>query len=247
LTKISLASEALLAQRQLVSYTFYKIDPTWRSRSGEQRSADKASLVAAAEQFSDNMLLRTYSTVGTRGDADFMIWRATEDIELLHASAAAINQSSLAPYLTMPHHYLAMTRRSIYVTKHVHAGQEGTRTRLRPASAPYLIVYPFVKTRPWYMLSKEERQTMMDEHIAVGHKYPSVKINTTYSFGFDDQDFVVAFETDSVSEFLDLVMELRESRASLYTVRDTPAFTCIAKDLGEAIDAVGGSAGAQSI
>ena len=228
-----------MAQRQLVSYSFYKIDPTWRARSAEQRCADKAAIVEAAGQFADDLLVRTYSTVGTRGDADFMIWRATEDIGLLHKSTAAINHTSLAPYLTMPHHYLAMTRRSIYVTKHQHPGQEGTRTRLRPADAPYLIVYPFVKTRPWYLLSKEERQAMMDDHIAVGHKYPSVKINTTYSFGFDDQDFVVAFETDSVSDFLDLVMELRETKASLYTVRDTPAFTCIAKDLGEALDAVG--------
>lgn len=228
-----------MAQRQLVSYSFYKVDPAWRSRPVEQRQADIAAIVAAAGEFADDMLVRTYSTVGTRGDIDFMIWRATEDLGVLHASAAAINQTSLAPYLTMPHHFLAMTRRSIYVTRHVHTDQEGTRTRLRPAGAPYLIVYPFVKTRPWYMLSKEERQEMMDEHIAVGHKYPSVKINTTYSFGFDDQDFVVAFETPSVSDFLDLVMELRESRASLYTVRDTPAFTCIAKELAEALSAVG--------
>jgi chlorite dismutase len=228
-----------VAQRQLVSYSFYKVDPAWRARSDEQRQANKAAFVEATGQFAEDMLIRTYSTVGTRGDVDFMIWRATEDLGLLHKSTAAINNSSFAPFLTMPHHYLAMTRRSIYVTKHVHANQEGTRTRLRPSDAPYLIVYPFVKTRQWYMLSKEERQAMMDEHIATGHKYPSIKINTTYSFGFDDQDFVVAFETDSVSDFLDLVMELRETKASLYTVRDTPAFTCIAKDLGEALDAIG--------
>ncbi|HLZ09238.1 MAG TPA: chlorite dismutase family protein [Chloroflexota bacterium] len=228
-----------MAQRQLVSYSFYKVDPAWRTRSIEQRCSDKASIVEAAGRFADDMLVRTYSTVGSRGDTDFLIWRATEDLALLHQSTAAINRTSLGPFLTMPHHYLAMTRRSMYVTKHVHSGQEGTRTRIRPSDAPYLIVYPFVKTRAWYMLSKEERQAMMDEHIAVGHKYPSVKINTTYSFGFDDQDFVVAFETDSISDFLDLVMELRESKASLYTVRDTPAFTCLAKSLDEALDAVG--------
>jgi chlorite dismutase len=128
-----------------------------------------------------------------------------------------------------------MTRRSIYVDRHTHEGQDGTRTRVQPAGAPYLFVYPFVKTRPWYALPMEERQRMMDDHIATGHRYPGVKINTTYSFGMDDQEFVVAFEAESPSEFLDLVMELRGSPASAYTLRDTPAFTCVAQPLGRAL------------
>ena len=135
---------------------------------------------------------------------------------------------------------MAMTRRSTYITpKHLHEGQDGMRTRVRPADAQFLIVYPFVKTRAWYALPKEERQKMMDVHIEVGHKYPSVKINTTYSFGLDDQEFVVAFETDNLGDFLDLVMELRESEASSYTLRDTPTFTCTRMDLGEALDLIG--------
>ena len=81
---------------------------------------------------------------------------------------------------------------------------------------------------------------MMDTHIEVGHKYPSVKINTSYSFGLDDQEFVVAFETDSPADFLDLVMELRETDASQYTLRDTPIFTCVAADIQSALDALGG-------
>src|SRR6185437_8227752 len=137
------------------------------------------------------------------------------------------------------YNYLAMTRRSMYVANHRHEGQEGTRTTLRPVDAPYLVVYPFVKTRNWYALSFEERQKIMDSHIQAGHKYPNVKINTTYSFGLDDQEFVVAFETDSLSSFLDLVMELRETQASLYTVRDTPSFSCIRMDAREALDQIG--------
>ena len=228
-----------MSQRQLVSYCFYKIDPAWRLRTEEQRCADKREFAEAVQRFADEMLVRTYTTVGTRGDADLLIWRATDDVTLLTKATAAINHTSLAPYLRSPYHYLAMTRRSIYVTRHVHAGQEGTRTRIRPKDAPYLIVYPFVKTRPWYALDKEERQKMMDVHIEVGHKYPSVKINTTYSFGLDDQEFVVAFETDNLADFLDLVMELRETAASMYTLRDTPTFTCQRMDLAEALDLIG--------
>jgi chlorite dismutase len=83
------------------------------------------------------------------------------------------------------------------------------------------------KKRVWYRLPYERRKAMMVEHFAIGHRYPQVKINTAYSFGLDDQEFVVAFECDEPSAFLDLVMELRESQASRYTERETPIFTCV--------------------
>ena len=228
-----------MPQRQFVNYSFYKIDPSWRLRAAELREADKAEFADLVEKFGDEMFVRTYSTVGTRGDTDVMLWRVSDDINVLNRSSAALNQTALAPYLRVPYHYLAMTRRSMYVANHHHEGQEGTRTKLRPVDAPYLVVYPFVKTRNWYALSFEERQKMMDTHIQVGHKYPNIKINTTYSFGLDDQEFVVAFESDSLSDFLDLVMELRETNASLYTVRDTPSFSCIRMTTKEALDQIG--------
>ena len=81
---------------------------------------------------------------------------------------------------------------------------------------------------------------MMKEHIAVGHKYPSVKLNTTYSFGLCDQDFVVAFESDHPGDFVDLVMELRASQGSEYTVRDTPIFTGIAGSIDRVLNTLGG-------
>lgn len=80
---------------------------------------------------------------------------------------------------------------------------------------------------------------MMDEHIRVGVKYREVSINTTYSFGLDDQEFVVAFETDNLSDFLDLVEELRGTDASSYTLRDTPMFTCVARSLDEILADIG--------
>jgi nitrite reductase/ring-hydroxylating ferredoxin subunit len=111
---------------------------------------------------------------------------------------------------------------------------------LHPADSRYFFVYPFVKTREWYQLPLEERQAIMDQHIAIGRKYPSVKLNTTYSFGLDDQEFVVSFETDEPADFLDLVMELRETRSSLYTLRDTPIFSCISMPLEEVLETLGG-------
>ena len=83
-----------------------------------------------------------------------------------------------------------------------------------------------VKTRAWYTLPRDERQRIMNEHIAIGHRYHDIQINTTYSYGLDDQEFVVAFEGDDPGEFLALVRELRDSESSSYTERDTPMFTC---------------------
>ena len=82
---------------------------------------------------------------------------------------------------------------------------------------------------------------MMNEHIRVGHKYPRVRLNTTYSFGLDDQEFVLAFETDYPTDFLDLVMELRETEASSYTLRDTPIFTCLKAEGSDLVRALGGA------
>jgi chlorite dismutase len=120
-----------------------------------------------------------------------------------------------------------MMRPSPYLGRHKHPDQEGRRTRLKPAGGRYLFVYPMVKKRIWYRLPYERRKAMMVEHFAIGHRFPQVKINTAYSFGLDDQEFVVAFECDEPAAFLDLVMELRESQASRYTERETPIFTCV--------------------
>ena len=82
----------------------------------------------------------------------------------------------------------------------------------------------------------------MADHIAVGRRYPQITINTAYSFGLDDQEFVVSFEADEPGEFLDLVQELRGTESSAYTLRDTPIFTCVAMSVARALDALDGTA-----
>jgi chlorite dismutase len=217
--------------RQFVRFAFHRIRPEWRLLDPAERARQREELrsLIAETAAIDGAVLRTYSLAGTRGDADFMIWLVSEDLDVLHTFAARMNGTRIAAHVDTPYHYFAMTKRSMYVDKHEHAGQEGRSNRLVivPGGRKYLFVYPFVKTRAWYRLSQEERQRQMGEHIRMGHKYPTVKINTTYSFGLDDQEFVVAFETDHVADFLDLVQEMRESEASTHTVRDTPSFTCI--------------------
>jgi chlorite dismutase len=173
------------------------------------------------------MLCLSYSTVGMKADTDFMLWRISQRVDDFQEQQAAMNRTRLGSYLAMPWCFLSMTKRSMYIDKVDPFHTAESRTHLIPGKRKYLFVYPFVKTREWYLLPFEKRQQMMDTHIRVGNEFPSVKLNTTYSFGLDDQDFVVAFETEEPKDFLDLVMKLRETEASKYTQRDTPIFTCI--------------------
>jgi len=229
-------------RRQVVKFTFFQVDPAWRLLDDSEREAGKQALIAAVDSMSDRLQIRAYSVVGMRGDADFLLWQIGEDMSDVQTLHARILGTPMGAYLSTPYSYLAMTRPSQYVSPE----EAAERLHLHPADSKYFFVYPFVKTREWYQLPLEERQGMMNEHIRVGRKYPSVKLNTTYSFGLDDQEFVVSFETDEPSDFLDLVMELREAKTSLYTLRDTPIFTCVAMSVARALDALDGAATARS-
>ena len=165
----------------------------------------------------------------------------------LNAQLARGVRVAMSSYLSTPYSYLSMTKHSMYVDEHAHEGQEGTRLTIAPGGSKYLFVYPFVKTRAWYMLPMDERQRMMTAHITMGHKYPTVKINTTYSFGLDDQEFVLAFETDYPADFLDLVQDLRGTEASSFTLRDTPIFTCVNTEVREILRALNGQAAARPL
>jgi chlorite dismutase len=226
-------------QRQFVNFMFFRLDRAFRALPEDVKADAKRELTEIIARYSGSMIVLPYSTVGIKAGIDFMLWRIGFDLDPFQRMAADINKSVLGRYLDVPASYLAMTKHSQYVDEHVHEGQEGRRLRIVPGKKPFLFVYPFVKTRDWYLLPAAERQRIMNEHIAIGHKYPRVKINTTYSFGLDDQDFVVAFESDTADEFLDLVQELRETESSKYTVRDTPMYTCRRSTIEEILESIG--------
>jgi chlorite dismutase len=120
-----------------------------------------------------------------------------------------------------------------------------TRPELLVSERKYAFIYPMEKKREWYGLPAEERGRIMRDHIETGRRYPQITINTAYSFGIDDQEFVVSFEADDPGDFLDLVQELRGTESSAWTLRDTPIFTCVAMSVGHALDALDGAATAR--
>ena len=227
--------------RQFVKFSFFKLDPAFRRLPDDKQRAAKLEFISAIRSFNRRMLLRSYSLVGLRGDVDFLLWQVAASPEPFQELMTALLETGMGPYLTTPHSFLAITRRSIYDISAAGAATPDERIVIQPGEHAYLFVYPFVKTRAWYALSQEERQRMMDDHIRIGRNYPDIRLNTTYSYGIDDQEFVVAFEGDDPSEFVDLVMDLRLTEASTYTLRDTPMFCCRNLPLPETLDSLGGA------
>ena len=181
------------------------------------------------------MELRAYSTTGVRPDADFFLWKITNRYDDLGELGAALHATPLAAWLETPYSYLATTKASQYTSAR-------RPRKIVPRNAPYLVVYPFVKVRPWYALPEEDRQRAMEEHIRIGREeFPGITNHTTYSFGIDDQEFMTAFECDEPADFMHLMLRLRESEASRYTERDTPIFVGKSVPIREALDQLDGA------
>ncbi len=216
--------------RQFLSYAFFKLDTAFRRLSRDERAAAANEFAALTQRWSErnDFILRSYSLVGLRSDCDFMLWRISHDVCLFQEMQAEINASGLGAYLDTPYSFLSLQKRSQYVNRIEGSGQG---LELLPGQGDFLFIYPFVKTRAWYNLSPHARQGMMDEHINAALPFKGVRINTSYSYGIDDQEFVVSFDSDHPQEFVDLVGRLRHTEASLYTLRDTPMFTCAKADV----------------
>jgi chlorite dismutase len=219
--------------RTFAKFSFFKVDPAWRRRDADLRAADKQEFLAACEDFAQDRALRAYSTIGTRGDVDLVLLSQSPNLDDLHTFHVVLGQSGLAKWSEMPYSFLSTTKLSPY-------SDEQARPEICVSERKYMFLYPMVKQRRWYGLPAEERGRIMKSHIEVGRRYPEITINTTYSFGLDDQEFVVAFEGDDPTMFLDLVQELRPTESSEYTERETPIFSCVALSLRKALDALDG-------
>jgi chlorite dismutase len=210
--------------------TLFKLGQGYRQLDADEREKGKKEFVDLIGQHSANDEIRTYSTVGTRADAELMLVQDSASVDTFHELSKGINQSLMGSYLEQAHSYLSIRRKSRY--KH-----GGGAPKLKE-DYKYMVIYPMTKTRPWYEKSMQERQEMMNDHFRVGKNYPMVKINTSYAFGLDDTEFVLSFEMDNPSDFTSLVMDLREVPAAQYTATEIPIFTTIKMPINEALDAM---------
>ncbi len=220
-----------------MAYTFFRVDPAWRRLPVDERVAGKEAFADVVDAWTERMSgLRAYSTTGVRPECDFFLWKITERYDDLDELGAELNGTPLASWLTTPYSYLATTKASPYTAAR-------RPRRITPHDLPYLVVYPFVKVRPWYALAEADRQRAMDEHIRIGREeFPGIKNHTTYSFGIDDQEFMTAFECEEPADFMHLMLRLRDSEASAYTERDTPIFVGRRLSIRTVLDALDGAA-----
>ncbi len=219
-------------KRQFFNFSFFKVDPKWRWMAdlAKEESAKEVENILKTSQAK----FRTYSSLGLRDDAEFLFWFASDAVEQIQDIMSRLYLTVFGKYITPTHVYLSSTRPSIYAK-----GSGGHGWLAGEEQKKYVIVYPFIKTREWYLLPLEKRKEMMNEHIEIGKKYPEVILNTTYSFGIHDEDFMLAFETDRLDKFQDLIMELRETRVSAYIKVDTPMIVSVKKDIVPLIKSLG--------
>ena len=216
-----------MSDERFVHAWHLRLDPAWRRLPSAERTSDARDFQGAATRAEQRLLQHSYSTIGLRADGELLLWRMSESLEAIEESAADLRASGLGRWLTPGLSMIGLTRPSQYVKRPTTQEQSlfsGERSR-------YLVVYPFTKSIEWYLSPAEERQEVMKGHMRIGHAYPQVRQLLAYSFGLDDQEFIVAYETDDLVAFQDLVRDLRASESRRSTVRDTPIVTGLHRPL----------------
>ena len=219
---------------RFVQYLFFKADPLWRRLPEEERTRGRREFSQVVEATADVQTF-SYSTLGLKVDADFMLWRIADSRDPLQEMLGQLLQTGLGKYVQPTYSLFGMTRPSVYTKRRTTQEQAvDEEKRLR-----YLTVYPFSKTTEWYLMSKEARQGMMNEHMRVGHEYAKVRQVLLYATGLDDQEFVVAYETADLHSYQGLLIALRSTEARRYTLKDQPIFTCIHRTLPDTLALLG--------
>lgn len=211
------------------SYIFFDLRPSYFDLETSQQKAFKKSFLAKLTKEKE-LIIYSYATLGLKKDTHFMLWMQANSAEKLQDFLNTLLHTTLGKYLHISYTLFGMPRPTQYSktsTGHKYTERKGGK---------YLIIYPFNKTKEWYMLSYDERRELMGGHISVGKKYPQIEQLLLYSYGVDDNEFIVSYEADDLSAFQSLVMELRSDKVRMYTLSDTPIFTCIFKTLEEVLD-----------
>ena len=214
-----------MAERTLNHFAFFAFNDTYWSLPAAERAAFREAWLAGLREAAPRV--DVYSVFPARADTDLMVWSALpieqgcDTAGFFDRFARAVNAQRrlIRPTTTL----WGFTKPSIYSKGRSPQEIDPFATERKP----YLIGYPFVKTTDWYLMSRDARQGMMNEHIRIGHQYPEIKQLLLYSFGLQDQEFVVVYEADDLMQFSELVNELRGTEGRRYTQRDTPIFTAV--------------------
>jgi chlorite dismutase len=223
-----------MSDNQFVHALALGLDPAWRRLQPAERCQTADELIAAVRVESE-VKTHCYSMVGLQPGADLLLWSIGPSLESLEEISARVLRTGMGRWMSAKESFLGVIQASQYVKKPTPQEQSlfsGERSR-------YLIVYPFTKSAEWYLLDREERQQVMNGHMRVGHGFPEVRQLLANSFGLDDMDFLVAYETDDLSKFSELVRALRGTESRRSTVRDTPILTGIHRPIEQITELLG--------
>ncbi|HZE87748.1 MAG TPA: chlorite dismutase family protein [Methylomirabilota bacterium] len=176
------------------------------------------------------VIAHSYATIGLKVNTQILIWFQADAIDTIQNLLNNLMHTHLGKYLTITETLFGMTRQTQYsptAIGHLDTNRKGGR---------YLIIYPFTKTKEWYMLDFDTRRKLMGGHVSIGKKYKMITQQLLYSYGIDDSEFIVSYEMDDLSAFQSLVMELRTDKVRVYTQKDTPIFTCVYKSPEAVLD-----------
>ena len=230
-----MASNEESAQPLFVQYTGFRADPAWRRLPYAAREDGREAFARAIEEAAPEIKTYPYSTVGLKTNCDLLLWRKGTSPIGMQDLTARLLQTGIGQYLEITHNLYGFTRPSAY-TKRPTTQEQAIDLEDRQT---YLVVYPFSKTTEWFLMSRDARQGMMNEHMRVGHDYADIRQVLLYSTGLDDQEFIVAYETEDLPRFSALVTDLRATEARRYTLKDTPILTGIKRPLREALALIG--------
>lgn len=220
-----------MAERLLNLFATYTYTDAYWSASEEERRAVRRQIASESARLAE--VTHLYSVFPARADCEFLVWSAwggdTPEVaaEAFPKYEAVVEgwRRWVRPTQTL----WGYTRPSQYSR----GKSEQDMDPFDEARSAYLVIYPFSKTKEWYLMSVDARQGMMNEHIKLGKQYFDIKQLLIYSFGLQDQEFVVSYEMNELPRFSELVNGLRSTEGRKYTSLDTPLITAVYRTVEE--------------
>src|SRR5919108_4705396 len=198
-------AEGAAPQPLFVQYTAFKADPAWRRLPFAAREDGRETFARVIEEAAPEIKTYPYSTVGMKTSCDLLLWRKGASPITMQELTSRLLQTGIGQYLEITNNLYGFTRPSTY-TRRPTTQEQAIDLEDRQT---YLVVYPFSKTTEWFLMSRDARQGMMNEHMRIGHDYGDIRQVLLYSTGLDDQEFIVAYETDDLARHQQLVIDLR--------------------------------------
>ncbi|GAA5153935.1 chlorite dismutase family protein [Nocardioides marinquilinus] len=199
---------------------------------GADRAAEAAELEKLlAELAEGDVVVRgVYDVSGLRADADVMLWVHAATSEQLQEAYHRLRRTAFGRRLAPVWSQMALHRPAEFNKSHVPAFLADEEPRA------HVCVYPFVRSYEWYLLPDEERRDMLKEHGMQARPYPDVRANTVSSFGLGDYEWILAFEADELHRIVDLMRDLRASRARRHVREEIPFYTGSRVSVADLVD-----------